>query len=299
MTVQHGFFTDILRAVMGGYKLYEIKEMWAEQHYPGLSKGGINGYEIAYQQAKPYYNWPFIKIKYRQWQSCINDIRKQGLHYSSQKKFKNLVGQLCDFAIKNEWAEFNYAPMLQIDRNRPVMIKTPFSVQEIRKLWSLVGRYQNVDLVLVLIYTGLRVSEFLRVRMHEDVFLDSRYFIVRESKTEAGRNRLVPIHNDLKRFFKQRMKFEYLATTKRGEYFQNYPRFRTMFKNVMDQVQMNHSIHETRHTCATLLDSVDANEMAIKKILGHAGVGVTKAVYIHKQLEDLLTAIDKLKGRDI
>ena len=62
---------------------------------------------------------------------------------------------------------------------------------------------------------------------------------------------------------------------------------------------MNHTIHETRHTCATLLDSAEANDMAIKRILGHAGQGVTKKVYIHKTVEDLLKAIDRVKGRDI
>jgi integrase len=72
-----------------------------------------------------------------------------------------------------------------------------------------------------------------------------------------------------------------------------------MYLNLMDELGMDHTIHETRHTCATLLDAADANEMATKKILGHAGTGVTKAVYIHKYLEDLITAIDKVKGKDI
>ena len=96
-----------------------------------------------------------------------------------------------------------------------------------------------------------------------------------------------------------RLKFEYLATTKRGETFRTYAHFRRMYTDLMEELNMNHTIHETRHTCATLLDAADANEMATKKILGHAGTGVTKAVYIHKYLEDLINAIDKVKGKDI
>ena len=56
MVVQDGIFANILRTIRGGYTLAEIKSMWAEQHYPGLSRGGINGYEIAYSQAKPYHD---------------------------------------------------------------------------------------------------------------------------------------------------------------------------------------------------------------------------------------------------
>jgi hypothetical protein len=76
-------YTKVRRMLRGGYTLAEVKEMWAEQHYVGLSKGGISSYEIAYRQAAPYHDWVFTKIRYRQWQSCINAIRKQGLGYST------------------------------------------------------------------------------------------------------------------------------------------------------------------------------------------------------------------------
>jgi integrase len=201
--------------------------------------------------------------------------------------------------MKNEWTDFNYAPMLQLDRHIPVHNKVPFSEMEIRRLWHYYNRYSGVDIVLILIYTGLRVGEFLRVEMKRDVFLEDRYFIVRESKTEAGRNRMVPIHRDILSFFKARKNYEYLATNRKGQRYTNYTSFRNMYADVMKKMNMSHTIHETRHTCATLLDSAGANEMATKKILGHAGTGITKQVYIHKYLSDLLEAIDLVKGRDI
>lgn len=299
MVVKEDYFSRFKRFLHGGYTLAEVKEMWAEQHYPGLSKGAINAYEISYGYAEEYHEWAFKDIKYRQWQGVINKLRMQGLHYSTQKKFKNFCGQVCDYAIKNEFAEYNYARMLQLDRNKPVNIKTPFSIQEIRRLWRYVGRISNVDLVLVLIYTGMRVSEFLRVCIDTDCFLEDRYFIVRESKTEAGRNRVIPIHKDILPFFRSRAKYKKLAVTSKGHDFKTYPNFRREFAKVMEQVNMQHNIHETRHTCATLLDSVDANKNSIKRILGHAGGNITDAVYIHKQVSDLIVAIDLLPGKNI
>ena len=68
--------------------------------------------------------------------------------------------------------------MLQLYRHKPVTIKRPFSEGEIRRLWKLVDRVKNVDIVLILIYTGVRVSEFLNVKMEKDVFINDRYFIV-------------------------------------------------------------------------------------------------------------------------
>ena len=299
MTVENDYISRIKRWFRGGYTLAEVKEMWSEIHYIGLSKSGKASYEIAFKQCEKYHDWVFTKIRYKQWQDCINEIRKSGLGYSSQKKFKNFVGQVSDFAIKNEWAEYNFAKMLQLDRHRPVQIKRPFSEGEIRKLWKNVDRVKNVDIILILIYTGVRVSEFLNVKMEQDVFVNDRYFIVTDSKTEAGRNRMVPIHKDLLPFFKARLKFPKLACTKRGQEFGSYANFRRTFSDLMDKLDMQHTIHETRHTCATLLDSADANEMATKRILGHAGDNITRAVYIHKQLQDLLRAIDLVKGKDI
>jgi integrase len=298
--VQHeSFFTRMRRLLKGGYTFKEVKDRWSAIHYPILSKSAVTSYELSFSYAKEFWNWPITKLKYKHYQAVINDMHNKGLTYSSQKKFKNLVGQCLDFAIKNEWAEFNYAPMLQLDRHIPVHNKVPFSEMEIRRLWHYYNRYSGVDIVLMLIYTGVRVGEFLRIDMKKDCFLDDRYFIVRESKTEAGRNRMVPIHRDILPFFKARRKYQYAATDRKGHYFSNYNSFHKMFREVMEKMNTNHTIHETRHTCATLLDSAGANDMATKKILGHAGTGITKQVYIHKYLTDLLQAIDLVKGRDI
>ena len=296
---EDSFFDKAARVLRGGYTFKEVKERWARIHYPTISKNGVSSYDLSFTYAKEYWDWPIKKLKYRHYQAVIDDMRKKGLSYSSQKKFKNLVGQCLDFAMKNEWTDCNFAPMLQLDRHIPVHNKVPFSEMEIRRLWHYYNRYSGVDIVLMLIYTGVRCGEFLRVDMKKDCFLEDRYFIVRESKTEAGRNRMVPIHKDIMPFFKARRKYQYLATDRKGHYFGCYNTFRLMFHEVMKKMNMSHTIHETRHTCATLLDSAGANEMATKKILGHAGTGITKQVYIHKYLSDLLEAIDLLKGRDI
>lgn len=57
---------------------------------------------------------------------------------------------------------------------------------------------------------------------------------------------------------------------------------------------MKHTPHETRHTCASMLDSAGANDTAAKMILGHAREGVTKKDYTHKTLRELRKAIDMI-----
>ena len=68
-----------------------------------------------------------------------------------------------------------------------------------------------------------------------------------------------------------------------------------MFDKVMQETRCNHTPHECRHTCATMLDNANANETATKRILGHSVQGITKGVYTHKDLHQLKKAIDLLR----
>ena len=55
-----------------------------------------------------------------------------------------------------------------------------------------------------------------------------------------------------------------------------------------------HRPHDTRHTCVSLLTKEGVDERIIKKIVGHAGKGVTQQVYTHMDMEQLLEAINKI-----
>lgn len=272
--------------------LCELKDLWSKEHYKVLTRGGITGYETAWEKCEKLHNKRFLDLKYRDWQDVINRVKETGLRYSSQKKVRNLIGQLYKFAGKYELTDKNYAPLLELDKDIPVFLKEPFSEMEIRKLWENQGE-KHVDLVLLLIYTGVRIGELLRVKSEEDIFLDERYFVVRESKTAAGRNRPVPISRKIEPFIRKRMhkEREYLITNVFGAKM-NYTSFANRYKKVMKKLGMNHTIHECRHTCATLLDNAGANELAIKRILGHAANDITRKVYTHKKVDDLIKAID-------
>ena len=77
-----------------------------------------------------------------------------------------------------------------------------------------------------------------------------------------------------------------------GDFGQGVPR-------ITEKAGLGHwSIHELRHSCATLMFSMDVPLEALADQLGHASVGVTKGVYVHllpgsrakaaKEMEELL-----------
>ena len=74
-----------------------------------------------------------------------------------------------------------------------------------------------------------------------------------------------------------------------------YQNYLTYFKKLMEQLNMTHTIHDCRHTFATLLSNADANKISIAKIIGHSSYLTTEKIYTHKDIEELKKAVDLIK----
>jgi len=149
--------------------------------------------------------------------------------------------------------------------------------------------------VLILLFTGIRLNEFISIKT-ENVYLKERYFIT-GSKTDAGKDRIIPISHLIERYISDMYHpdNEFLFSPFNDETIVTKARYRHMFDTVMQQLNMSHTPHECRHTFVSMLDDAGANKVSIQKIAGHKGSDVTEKVYTHKNIEQLLSAIDLLK----
>lgn len=71
-----------------------------------------------------------------------------------------------------------------------------------------------------------------------------------------------------------------------------YTYYDCKFKLIMKQLQLDHKPHDCHHTFATLMDNAVANNVALKRIVGHASTGITDKVYTKKDVGELLKGID-------
>lgn len=87
---------------------------------------------------------------------------------------------------------------------------------------------------------------------------------------------------------------QFLITGSRGKklFYSNYLVF---FNKLMDKIKMEHTIHDCRHTFATLLSNADANRESIAKIIEHNSYITTEKIYTHKDIEELKKAVDLIK----
>lgn len=275
--------------------LEELYHRWLPAHTADTvpSRSTLCSYENSFKHLSSLHQEPFASLKYMDYQRIMDDMRKSGLSYSSLKKVRSLISLLSQYASKIELTNQNYASLLSIGKNKQVRPHKPFSRQKINRLWKNIDA-ANVDTVLILLYTGMRVSEMLHLKK-SDVNLRHGYIRITKSKTVSG-IRTIPIHHRIAPLVAKRMHSsgDYLVTNAGKPY--DYSCYCIIWRSVMQIIKANgHTTHDCRHTVATLLDNAGANETAKRRILGHAGGDVTERVYTHKNIRQLRKCIELLK----
>lgn len=275
--------------------LEELYHRWLPAHTSNTSPSPstLDSYSNSFKHLVSLHYEPFQQLKYEDYQKIIDSMRKSGLSYSSLKKVRSLISLLEKYAVKIDLISRCYAPLLSIGKNRPIRPHRPFSRQKINRLWSHCNA-PGVDTVLILLYTGMRVSEMLHLKK-SDVNLRHGYIRITKSKTVSG-IRTIPIHHRIAPLVAKRMQSsgDYLITNAGKPY--DYSRYCQLWCPVMRLINATgHTTHDCRHTVATLLDNAGANETAKRRILGHAGGDVTERVYTHKNIRQLRKCIELLK----
>ena len=203
------------------------------------------------------------------------------------------------FSMRSIWGRFSVSfRSLSTSHSNPERVPDPFFIPRIfpasDKSWQ--GLMENnVDLILITIYTGLRPTELLEITT-DNVHLDEQYMIG-GMKTEAGTDRVIPIADKILPLVKNRYDANrrFLVNNKYGNHYTYGSYVSANFNTVMNKLNMKHLPHDGRHTFASLMDDAGANEVCIKLIMGHSMKNnVTKGVYTHKTTQQLIDEVNKI-----
>lgn len=266
--------------------LRQLFNEWLPIHSQSISRSAVNSYHIAFKHISNISDMSITDIHFQHLQNVIDSMHVKGLSYSSCKKVRTVLNQLFNYAIIKDYPITNYALHLNLGPNVPTIKRRVFTRQQINKLWAIDTSYSRM--ILILLYTGLRIGELLNLR-RQDINRRSSYLIVRHAKTKAGEGRIIPIHHRITSFIEQLYidTDDYLFTI-------SYTSFRKHFHDVMKHLNCKHTIHDTRHTFASLLDAV-APPNALRSLLGHKQGDITTRVYTHKTIRELRKTIELLK----
>lgn len=267
----------------------ELAERWLDTGTKEMNEGSINQYQISFKRCKPLYNHKVVDINADAIQRMLDE---SGLSKNSNIQTRSFCKQVFDYAIANKVISFSPVSYVKV-RGKDKRDGIRFTEKEISWLWANQHR-PFVEVFLILIYTGMRVSELLSLPV-EVVNLKERYLIW-GCKTEAGKDRIIPISHKILPIMERMVAESSTRVIKYKGRNLSYQRLRVAFHEYLKEMGANekHVIHDLRRTTISMLSDADVPLTTIQKIVGHKSTDVTSQVYINKSIESLVKAIDKI-----
>lgn len=272
----------------------EIYERWSKTNFETLSDSMKNSYRSAYKHCKPLYSRVFKELRKSHLQAVIDAIDAPSMKHVTRVLFLKSY----KYALENDIVDKNYAQFVTVIKNEDSKEKAPFTREEIDILWKNVDNVDEakyVDLVLILLYTGMRIGELLNMEK-ANIHLDERY-MVGGSKTKAGKKRIIPLHKRIVPLIEKRMNesdSQWLFINRIGAKLKYNSFTQYHWNPIINLVRNEHTPHDTRHTFISELSRLDVNQLTIRKIVGHSDKSVTEH-YTHLTIEELLAAVDKIE----
>ncbi len=267
----------------------EIYNRWFQEKFDENSNPStVRGYKIAYKHCEKLHNQLFNHLRLKDLQPIVSHQKA-----ASGLRVKILLNNMYKWCLKYDYSQKNYAQFIEVDTSRQTKEKRAISQKHIALLWKELQNNEHIAIILMLIYSGVRINELLNLKK-DDVNINKQYFKIKESKTKSG-VRTVPIANKTLSFWEKAMnnKTEYIIETPSGLKM-NYENFKKSYWQVtMRKLNLDYMIHETRHTCNTLLVIANVNPTIRKKIIGHKrNMDIGEALYTHIPVEKLVETIN-------
>lgn len=150
---------------------------------------------------------------------------------------------------------------------------------------------ETAKIILMLIYTGMRIGELFNLPLkdyHET-------YVIGGEKTEAGRNRVIPIRPEGRQYFKyfvDQATGDLLISGYIGQRVPANFRNRDYYPLLKSLDIEKKTPHATRHTYASRARQAGMPPEVLQKILGHADYSTTANVYVHTDIAELIAAVE-------
>lgn len=275
--------------------LQEVFNGWSAKAYRKLKQPSIASHNAAWnKRISRFANRPMRSISLDEWQSILDEDEDEGRSQSLINNDVILIKALNQYAMERDIIVKDYSRFLDIPTVGIKVAKGTLSDLQLVKLEQMAAAGEPwADTVLMLCYTGFRISEFLALTPFSYHAEDGGY-LQGGGKTEAGKNRIVPVHPKIRGYLSN-----WLSKSGDTIICDNSGRaiaadkYREMyFHPLMEQLGIPEATpHWCRHTFATRLHTAGADALTIKWLMGHSTESDITAHYTHKNISVLQAAV--------
>jgi len=206
---------------------------------------------------------------------------KKKLDSNSLRLYVRAISSFLKFLDNENLAKQIKAP--KVDKRLPKFI----TYDELNKLLENAENYRDKLIIKFLFYTGVRVSELIKIKKNDIIFEDG--FVKVYGK--GGKERIVPIPKELLNELK-----DYINKINTENIF---PLSSRQVERIIKYIAKNAGIskkvtpHVLRHSLATTLLSKGVDIRYIQEILGHSSLNITQ-IYTHvvpNQLKEIYNKV--------
>lgn len=293
----------------------DLYKRWSSQHFKKVQHSSAYSMEYAWKYCSAVYNMRVIDLRGRHIKGCIYEgvakIRGKEQHANAAVKtnIKTLFNQMLDYAVEYELVDRNYSRTFNISDEIIKEVTTvknnhmAFTDYEMDILWKNVALNNCIDILLIQCYSGWRPQELCLLKIQN---VDIKNWIFKGGiKTDAGKDRIVPIHPLIQNLVKKRYEeaiangnaFLFMYPRKEKYTKLTYSHYYHEFTKMCNSLGLNpeHRPHDGRKHFVTMAKKYNVDEYAIKYIVGHTISDITEKVYTDRELSWLRDEIEKIK----
>lgn len=274
--------------------LQEIYDGWSGRAYSRYQadgrKSSLNSYKSAWSRVRHLAQYRMAEITLDQLQQILDECEREGRSQSTITNVVILLKALYRYAMERDYVRKDLTEYLEVPHMAPIHEKGSLTEEQLMQVGEMAAEgVPWADSVLVLCYTGFRVSELLQLTCSSYHQEDGGY-LVGGVKTAAGRGRIIPIHPRIEPYIK--------SWAERGEkdFFRMSPStYRSRFSELAKQIGANAATpHWCRHTFASRLHAAGVDPLTTKWLMGHSTANDITAHYTHGTILELRAAILRL-----
>ena len=295
----------------------ELYEKWSKEYLKTVATSNVRSIQSAWNYCSVLYEMRVADVRAKHLKKCIDGASREGkgkiiqASANTKSRIKSIFNLMFDYANENDLVEKNYARTFNVSDKILKEVEEvkrghiSFTDKEMEILWKNVDKIPYVDVILIQCYSGWRPQELGLIELNR-VDLNNWVF-AGGMKTDAGMNRLVPIHSKIRPLIKKRyeeainINSKYLInctdSQRKNDIKMTYDKYRHRFRSIRDKLNLNpeHRAHDPRKQFITMAKRYNLDEYAIKYIAGHRISDITEKIYTDRTVQWLKDEIEKIE----